>query len=49
MVGPFFTKRGGLVRRAWPGRAEGKRPLSRPWLQWGDQVFQDLRRVGGDK
>lgn len=47
-LGHTLREQKSLVRRAWTRRPEGKRSLGRPQLQWGEQVVQDLRRVGGD-
>ena len=37
-------KRG--VHRVLVGKPEGKRPLGRPWLRWGDNIKMDLQEVG---
>jgi hypothetical protein len=35
------------VYRVLVGKSEGKRPLGRPRLRWGDDIKMDLQEVGG--
>ena len=34
------------VHRVLVGKPEGKRPLGRPRLRWGDNIRMDLQEVG---
>jgi hypothetical protein len=34
------------VYRVLVGKAEGKRPLGRPWCKWEDGIRMDLREIG---
>ena len=43
----YFILRNIGMYRVLVGKPEGKRPLGRPRLRWGDNIKMDLQEVGG--